>query len=185
LGRTAPEPRHIAQGFVDHLNGVLNRTVSRSRLSLVPDRKVDHPRFDIVRYVGGATAPLELHRSPLLLLSQQKIDVEAGRCLTVTYQYRLQRTEEPQSWLVRWEFFRQRPRPDYVYPLAHVHVNAVLRDGQDVHALDFLHFPTRRVPFELVLWHLIVEWGVTPLSDDWQAILSESIDGFEERQTVR
>jgi hypothetical protein len=182
LGRTAPEPRHVAQGFVDYLNGVLNRTVTQSRLSLVPDKTVDHPRFDILRYVGGATEPLELNRSPLLLLSQQKIDVEAGRCLTVTYQYRVQRAADPKPWLVRWEFFRQRPRPDYEYPLAHIHVNAALVDGQEVHGL---HFPTRRVPLELVLWHLIAEWGVAPLSDDWREILSESIDGFEERQTVR
>jgi hypothetical protein len=84
------------------------------------------------------------------------------------------------SWLVRWEFFRQRPRPDYDYPLAHVHVNATLANGQNV---DDFHFPTRRVP--LVLWHLIVEWDITPLSEDWRAILSESIGGFEERQTIR
>jgi hypothetical protein len=77
--------------------------------------------------------------------------------------------------------FRQRPRPDD-YPLAHVHVNAALMNG---HGLRHLHFPTRRVLIELLLWHLIAEWNVTPLSDDWRVILSESIDGFEERQTVR
>jgi hypothetical protein len=55
-------------------------------------------------------------------------------------------------------------------------------DGQGV---GHLHFPTRRVPIELVFWHLIAEWNVTPLSDSWREILGDSIDGFEERQTVR
>jgi hypothetical protein len=63
-----------------------------------------------------------------------------------------------------------------------MHVNATLAAGPDVHGF---HFPTRRVPLELVLGHLIVEWDVTPLNDNWRTILSESIGGFEERQTIR
>lgn len=181
LGKTAPE-HAVARGFVDHLNWVLNRTVSKSRLSAVLDRTAAHPRFDVLRYVGGSTEPLELNKSSLRLTAQQKIDVVAERCQTVTYQYRLQRSEDPKSWLVRWEFFRERPRPDYDYPPAHVHVNGALVDGRDIHGL---HFPTRRVPLELVFWHLIVEWGVEPLHEDWRTILGESIVGFEERQTVR
>jgi hypothetical protein len=184
LDKTAPEPdpRRVAQGFVDHLNGVVNRTVSKSRLSLLPDQTVSHPRFDVTRYVDDAIEPLELNGTSLLLLAQQKIDVEAGHCRTVTYQYRLQQERDPKSWLVRWEFFRQKPKPDYVYPPAHIHLNANLIEGRDVHQL---HFPTRRVPLELVLWHLIVEWAVKPLNREWLAILEESIRGFEERQTVR
>jgi hypothetical protein len=74
--------------------GVLNRTVSKSRLSAVQDTRVSHPRFDILRYVGGATEPLELYKSSLLLTAQQKIDIEGDRCRTVTYQYRLQRNHD-------------------------------------------------------------------------------------------
>jgi hypothetical protein len=101
----------------------------------------------------------------------------------VTYQYAVRRSADPNSWLVRWEFSRSKPRPDYRYPLAHLHLNANLSDdSRDVHGL---HFPTRRLPLELVLWHLIVEWDVEPMADDWAEILAESIRGFEERQTVR
>ena len=182
MGRTAGEDRSVAQGFVDHLNGVLNRTVSRSRLTAVRDKTVSHPRFDIVRYVDGASQPLELHRSPLLLSAQQKIDIDGDRCLTVTYQYRLQADDDPRSSLVRWEFFREKQKPDYDYPLAHMHLNAALASGENIHRF---HFPTRRVPLELVLWHLIVEWDVTPFDHDWRTILHESISGFEDRQTVR
>jgi hypothetical protein len=51
-------------------------------------------------------------------------------------------------------------------------------------ALDHLHIPTRRIPLELAIWHLLAEWGVTPRSDDWQAILRQSIEGFDERRTA-
>lgn len=126
---------------------------------------------------------MELHGTSARLLVQQKIDVdtERGRCLTVTYTYRYQVDERPESWLFRWEFLRERPRADYAYPLAHFHVNGTLVDGRDVGGI---HFPTRRLPLEFVLWDLIVEWGVKPLDFRWQEILQESIRGFEERQTV-
>jgi hypothetical protein len=98
----------------------------------------------------------------------------------VTYQYRLQRNHDPNSWLVRWEFLREKPRANYDYPLAHIHVNGAVADRADGHRL---HFPTRRVPLEFVLWLLIVD--VTSLSTDWRTILSDFIEGFEERQSVR
>jgi hypothetical protein len=86
------------------------------------------------------------------------------------------------SWLFRWEFFRNKPKDDYPYPLAHFHVNAGMESRAD---LNHVHFPTRRVPLELVLWDLIEEWSVKPLDDGWRAILEESIGGFDERQRVR
>jgi hypothetical protein len=114
---------------------------------------------------------------------QQKVDVGVvgARCLTVAYTYRYQAEERPESWLFRWEFLRRRPRPDYAYPLAHFHVNGSLVDGRGI---AHVHFPTRRVPLELVLWDLIVEWGVKPLDPAWEQILTESISGFDDRQTV-
>ena len=83
---------------------------------------------------------------------------------------------------MRWEYFRERPEePDYPYALAHVHVNAVSRGGRP---LDRLHIPTRRVPLEMVLWHLIAEWEVATRKPDWRAILHESTMGFDERRTA-
>jgi hypothetical protein len=180
LGKTAPEPRHVAGGFVDHLNSVLNRTVSKSRLQAVKDETSDRPRFDLTRLVGGATQPLELKGTRALLDVLQVFDVLGEHCVTVTYSYRLQLGPEKESWVLRWDYYRERPKPDYPYPLAHVHFNAELAVHPDSHKL---HVPTRRLPFELVLWHLIAEWDVRPLSEEWESILTESIHGFEERQT--
>ncbi len=107
------------------------------------------------------------------------VEVVDGHCQTESYSYRLQADESRESWLVRWEYFRSPPRGDYPYPLGHLHVNAEFADGN---AAGRLHLPTRRVPLELVMWHLIAEWGVVPKADDWRALLKESIEGFDERR---
>ncbi|MHB8691497.1 MAG: hypothetical protein ACYDHH_09655 [Solirubrobacteraceae bacterium] len=138
--------------------------------------------FELTRFVEGASAPLDLHGSSLRLFVRQIIDVNDGHCQTESYAYRLQSDDSLGSWLLRWEYLRDPPRPDYAYPAAHVHVNGTWGRSE---VLGRLHIPTRRVPLELVVWHLIADWSVTPKTDDWQAILRESIEGFDERQTTR
>jgi hypothetical protein len=181
LARTAtPDPRGAAQGFVDHLNSVLNRTVSDARLSVIP-LPHDPAAFEITRMVEREAVALNLLGSALRVFVSQTITVVEGHCRTESYAYRLQRDDSRQSWLIRWEYLRDPPRPDYAYPPAHVHVNGAWQRDE---ALDHLHIPTRRIPLELVIWHLLAEWGVPPRSDDWQAILRESIEGFDERRTA-
>lgn len=123
--------------------------------------------------------PLELLGGSARLFVRQLIEVVDGHCQTASYSYWLQTAESRESWLVRWEYYRSPPRADYPYPLAHVHVNAALTDGAPI---GQLHIPTRRVPLELVVWHLITEWGVTPRTDEWRPVLNESIKGFDERR---
>lgn len=137
--------------------------------------------FELTRFVQRVSAPLDLHRSSLRLFVRQIIEVVDGHCRTESDVYRLQTDDSPGSWLIRWEYYRNRPKPDYAYPLAHVHVNGEFASGQPINRL---HIPTRRVPLELVVWHLIAEWGIVPKADDWQAILRESVEGFDERRTA-
>lgn len=154
MARTGIElPRKAAQRLGDHLNEVLNSTVSDSRLSLI-SLPHDPDAFELTRIVGSDSAPLELHGTATRLFVRQVIVVKDGHCSTESYGYRLQAGESASSWLIRWEYLRQRPMPDYPYPLAHVHVNGQFASGADV-ALPKLHVPTRRIPLELVLWHLI------------------------------
>ena len=172
-------PRSVAQAFADHLNSLLNRTVSDARLSLIGDPS--HPaRFTRACLRGTTPTSFALHGSNVRLLVVQTLEVE--QCRTVTYQYRLSLGEDKPSWLIRWEYFRHRPTTAYLYPLLRVHVNAQLLSGGAVAVLPKLHIPTRRVPLELVLWHAIAEWGVQPRGDDWQALLEDSIDEFERRR---
>jgi hypothetical protein len=177
LGRTGIElPRRAAQRLADDLNGILNGTVSDSRLSLIP-LPHDPAAFELTRIVDDDSAPLELHGTAMRLFVRQVIVVKDGRCRTESYGYRLQTGESPASWLIRWEYLRQQPKPDYPYPLAHVHVNGQLRS--EATTLPKLHIPTRRIPLVLVLWHVIAEWGVKPKQDNWRQLLEASIAGFE------
>ncbi len=121
------------------------------------------------------------------LFVSQAIEVVGAHCQTVSYSYRYQSRDDKQSWLLRWEYFREPPRREYAYPLAHLHVNAEFVDaGPAAKRLSkppgHLHIPTARVPLELVLWHVIAEWGVCSKSGDWQELLRESLKGFEERR---
>jgi hypothetical protein len=160
----------------------VDRTVSDSRLSLIelPD---DPNVFQLTRVVDRRAASLDLDGSSARLLVRQVVVVVDGRCQTESYTYRLQSGEAMDSWLIRWEYQRQPPRPDYVYPAAHVHVH-VHGAFPDAEPIGRLHIPTRRVPFELILWHLIAESGVESKSRDWQTLLTESIEGFDERRTA-
>ena len=173
-------PRSAAQAFVDHLNAVLNATVSDARLSLLalPD---DGNAFEITRLVGAARAPLELIGSALRLFVRHTVVVHDSHCQTESYGYRLQSDETSGSWCLRWEYFRDSPRADYPYPLAHLHVNGTFADGAPIASL---HIPTSRIPLESVIRHLIMEWDVIPRSDHWQTLLSESADGFHQRRTA-
>lgn len=172
--------RSAAQAFVDHLNAVLNATASDSRLSLLP-LPHDDAAFEITRFVEDEATSLELLGSDLRLFIRQTIVVTGdGHCQTESYSYRLQRDAGRASWLMRWEYLRNRPKPDYPYPLGHLHVNASLEGDEP---LERFHLPTRRVPLELVLWHLLVEWEVQPRSPDWQSHLADSISGFDQRRT--
>jgi hypothetical protein len=158
----------------------LNRTVTDSRLSLIP-RPEDPSAFELTRLVGGSPLPLELSGTFSRLFARQLFEVVDGHCQVEHYSYRLQSTDARKSWLIRWEYYREPPRSDYPYPLAHVHFNGVLADGTEA---GRLHVPTRRVPLELVVWHLVAEWGVEPRAEDWRSVLAESITGFDERRSA-
>jgi len=139
--------------------------------------------FTLAYFEHGEIAAFPLRGSPLFLLVKQEIDVDGDECHTTSYGYRLATGNAKQDWLIRWEYFRRLPKPDYRYPLAHVHVNAELASRPGV-TLPALHIPTSRVPLELVIWHVIAEWDVAPRSEDWQGILEESMDSFESKRSV-
>jgi len=160
--------------LADRLNGVLNRTVSDSRLSVVA---IDDDRnaFELTRLVDAVRAPCELDGTTAQLRIQHGVVIDDGQCRTESYSYRLQAEASPRSWLVRWDYVRDPSQSDYAYPRAHVHMNGTFFNGAPV---ERLHIPTRRVPLELVIRHLITDWNVKPRSGDWETILGESVEDF-------
>jgi hypothetical protein len=160
--------------------------VTDARLTLlpIPGRET---QYNVACVETGERVAFALHGVTERLFVSQAIEVVGDHCQTVSYVYRYQFGDDKSSWLLRWEYFRERPRPDYQYPLAHVHANAEFVDpGSAAAHLDkppwHLHIPTARVPLELVLWHVIAEWRVAPKTDDWRDLLSESVEGFERRR---
>lgn len=90
MARTGtPQPRKTAHDFADYLHGVVNRTVSDSRLTLIPVPH-DDAAFEITRLVGATRAPLDLLGSGLRLFVHQTIVVADGKCHTESYTYRVQ-----------------------------------------------------------------------------------------------
>lgn len=156
-----------------------------ARLTLVPIPGGD-TRYNLACVERGERVAFALHGVRERLYIRQAIEVVDGHCQTASYTYRYQLGPDKQSWLLRWEYFREPPRPDYEYPLGHVHVNAEFVDSSAGAKFRkppaHLHIPTGRVALELVLWHLIAEWGVDSKTDDWSGLFRQSLEGFEQRR---
>lgn len=155
---------------------MLNRTVTDSRLSVEPiTGHAAGDAFELTRVVNDDDAPLELDGTTVRLFVRLVVVVEDERCRTESYVFRLQADESPKSWLMRWEYRREPPVPDYPYELSHMHMNGTFFNGKPaVH----LHVPTDRVELNAVIRHLITEWGVKPRTEQWKALLDESAQGF-------
>ena len=106
-----------------------------------------------------------------------------GREHTAFYTYRLQSGDDRGTWLVRWDYICERP-VRYPYTLGHVHARADFITGMPTKPLEKLHVATARVALELVLHHLITEWGVQTKSPNWETILERSLADFESRRTA-
>jgi hypothetical protein len=176
MSRSATQDLAVAQGFADNLSGVLERTISDSRLSLI-DLPGDPNTFELTRLVDGASAPLEFDGTTARLFVQQVIVVEDGACKTDSYCYLLQKDASIESWRLRWEYWRDPPPAESVEAGGYVRVHGTFFNGEPA---DDKRIVTGETPLELVVWFLISDWGVKPRSGDWKAILEESLEGFDE-----
>jgi hypothetical protein len=158
------------------LNGVLNRTVSDSRLSVRPIDGHDGDAYELTRLVDAARVPCDLDGTTARLRIQEVVVVDDDRCRTESATFSLQADASRKSWLIRWDYVRDPRKSEYAYPRAHVHVNATFADESPV---GRLHIPTSRVSLELAIRHLITDWNVKPRTEDWEAILEESAEAFD------
>jgi hypothetical protein len=168
----------VAQSLAQHLNRVLNRTVSDSHLSVSPVVG-DTEKFQLARLVERQNVPLELRGTTASLFVRLFVVVEDGRCTTDSYEYRFQADASRKSWLRRWEYRREPPDADYPYSLGHLHVRGTSPDGA---AIDREHLPAggrgHPMPLQEVIRYLIADRGVKPRNKDWKAILEDSEDTF-------
>ncbi|MEK7215198.1 MAG: hypothetical protein AAB289_06355 [Chloroflexota bacterium] len=151
----------IVQPYVDALNRILNTTVSESRLSTVEG--FDPTVYVITRFENRQLLPLEL-RGGKWLYFRQLVTEEGDQLNVLEARYVCSASDDPDAEAhhhFRWEYLREPPTPQV--PYGHLHVYA----GD----LQRIHFPTRRLSLEQILWLLIQEWGVSPRDPNWYEIL--------------
>lgn len=171
------------RAFIDHLNRLLVRTVTRSRLVLVPVPSPEPGQvwIQVAFRQGGqpTTAPLRTRFGQMGLFLGQVCESRTSgdgtyTLSTISYRYALtpEHTREP---LLRWEYVRQPTDPDARWCRHHLQGPVPLRLADNLQVLlnDF-HLPTGWVPIEEVLRFCIVDLGVRPLSPNWHEALTES-----------
>ncbi len=176
-----PTLREAGQTFYDHVNRVVNRTVTRARLVVIDVP----PRIQVAFRQAGRPikARLQTHFGRMGLYLGQVCDSVVGadglqtlRTIEYRYTLTLAGTDEP---LLRWEYVRH-PPPGAEWCRHHLQGRPVeLQIHRHLVPLDDLHLPTGYVTFEDVLRFCIVDLGVRPLHRDWSAILRESYEEFK------
>jgi hypothetical protein len=175
----------VSRFFVDHLNTLLHATITQTPLSLElrRDRNVANVRFR--SGVQSSTAALKTRYGPMGLYIGQLCDSVVGddrlhTLRTTSYRYALVPTGHGQP-LLRWEYVRF-PGTTALHCRHHfqgpIRLDIADSDGTPAMLNDW-HLPTGWVTVEEVLRFCIVDLAVTPLSDDWDAILQESYVRFK------
>ena len=166
----------VIQAYIDHLNGLLNATISDSRLVLL---EVDGGSDQ--KHIGrfqDRRLPLELDPSGFLHFRQLVHRVEDHVEVTQAI-YVFSHSEDPDdedAWVFRYEYDRL---PEPTKPQSHLHVNAE-RSGKSIR---HIHFPTSRISVEQLIAHLIMEHDISSARDDWRDFLGASHQGFVKRRT--
>lgn len=172
------------RAFREHLNDLLARTVTQTRLVTLPHRGRRRPASVQVAFRQGGRATEALLRTrygPMhLYLGQRCESVQRDRrhrLVTAAYRYTL-RAEDQEEPLLRWEYERRWPDPDARWCRHHLQGDVALPLGAGV-SLNDLHLPTGYVTVEEVLRFCIVDLGVPPLATDWSEQLEASYALFK------
>jgi hypothetical protein len=183
--RTTAKARRAAQEFGGLVGEVINATVSKAPIAYV--EVSDSPEFDgfVARAPNRTPDALPLNDGRYLYLIQRLgLRRDEKYLTTLEYRYVYQATQDPDSWIFRYEYQRE-PAEGYPYPVANLQINA----SPDSYAGDKrfrdLHLPTGRVTIEDIVRHLIDEHGLEPVSDDWGETLSATEESFKEIQRKR
>jgi hypothetical protein len=185
-GRTVLDASHR---FADHLNRVLNTTLTQARIvAFAMGDGDDSPVSVSFRERGRATAAhLNTRFGPMTLFIGQRcegvrIGADRIRLITVEYKYTLTNGDRA-AWdfddpILRWEYVR-RPKRGGLWCRHHLQgpITVPLGRAGGV-GLNEMHLPTGYVPIEDIIRFCITDLVVTPLTEDWPRILLESYQQF-------
>jgi hypothetical protein len=168
------------------IGAVVNATVSQAPITLV--EVVGQAETWYVAHVGPdkEPAPLPLTNGHYLyIFNRLGVRREERYIATLEYRYTYQATESDSSWIFRYEYIREPPEP-YPYAKQHLHINASPASYMGAEPFEGLHLPTgRRITIERLVRHLIVEHGITPISDDWERTIADAEAHFRDVQKKR
>jgi len=175
-GRT---PAAAVQLFCDHLNRLLNTTLTRARLGFAGEpghRAVVDIRLKegVDSFVGLKTAGYGLVFLQLAqLVTTEAVGRRRHQLRTVRYRYSLSGNPEHDA-LVRWDYSHEQEHGFKPWCRHHIQGSLEVRLPGGVAHLNEFHLPTGYVVIEDIVRFCIVDLGVKPLSQDWDDILRES-----------
>jgi hypothetical protein len=176
-----------AQTFADHLNGLLARTITQSRLVRVTVPATGRVLISFRHDGQPVAAPLKTREGTVFLAISQHCESRptvdgAHRPVTAEYRYALATAPDAEP-VLRWEYVRHRdPAGDGSEPQwcrHHIQGTTSIDFGTGTRSLNEFHVPTGFVLIEEVIRFLIVDLGAKPLSEDWARHLDESYDKFK------
>ena len=172
-----------AARFRDHLNSVLARTITQIPLSLLVFEGKAQAMLTFRQDGAPVGVPINSRFGPLRLWIGQVCgastrDDGTTRLYTSRYRYTLSvgASHEP---LLRWEYERARPTAASLWCRHHLQGAIELKVGDTTVRLNDWHLPTGYVPLEEVIRFCVVDLGVSPVSDDWDAVLVDSYQRFK------
>lgn len=173
------------RAFREHMNGLLARTVTRTRLVTLPHHgRIQAASVQVAFRQGGRATEARLHTryGPMhLYLGQRCESAMRGRrhrLVTAAYRYTL-RAEGKHDPLLRWEYERRWPHSGARWCRHHLQGDVPVPLGDGSVSLNALHTPTGYVTVEEVLRFCIVDLGVAPLAADWHEQLEASYALFK------
>lgn len=177
------------EDFRDALNRTLNRTVSQSRLVIVPHTRSNRA---LITSVVPGKKPVTFTSAVLGNNHYLNVRMDVGligravTTLATSISYRRSADPRCEDWIFRYEYGREIASVGgYPYPVSHLHVNAEPSYYRGTKPFPDLHLPTRRLSLEEIIQHLIVEHDVPTLGprEDVLAFLDEQQQVFEQNRT--
>jgi len=180
---------NAAQQFVDHLNGILAKTITRTRLVRFGLTGGTPQTINVAFRGSGAAfdkAPLRTRFGIMnLFVSQICEGVETGetqkarryRLQTISYKYTLTRDGADDA-LFRWEYEKRPPPSRTRFCRHHVQGDIDLPDPISI-SLNRIHLPTGFTLIEEVIRFCITDLRVRSIKSDWEKTLRDSERKFK------
>lgn len=163
-------PREAVDDFLESLRDSL-ACVARAKILLSSGGRAERGKAHGLTLNDNQPVPLKCRPALMLqvmmhyeIVPNQQAGQEPWRVSTRGYNYELQTATGQAVWSYHWH-----PTSRIVSPHMHLGATELAEDAVISHKA---HHPTGRVSIESIVRTCIAEYGVQPLRDDWESVLS-------------